>query len=53
MWIYQKTTTVAAGTTYNVGFYAPNGILITVSAETTEPAAQALVSYLNGGTAPA
>jgi hypothetical protein len=47
MWIYSP----GSGGTFNIGFYVGSKF-VNVTSETTEAAAQALVSYLNGGTAP-
>ena len=51
MWVYQKSTTVANGTVYNVGYFLPtNGLFVTISTQTVEATAQSLCNYLNGGT---
>jgi hypothetical protein len=48
-WIYLPQN--QAGN-FAVGYYLPDGTFVLVSTQDTEDAAQALVSYLNGGSAP-
>jgi hypothetical protein len=48
VWVYRKQS----DTSYLIGFYPSSGGFQSVGTKTTEADAQALVSYLNGGSAP-